>query len=551
MGRTSGRPFCVSALIGPMIRTNTGAVMRRLVLSLAASAAFLLPTHAAEFQWATQTDPQTMDPHAVNAAPVLSFLNNVYEGLVRRDETMAIVPALATSWEAIPEEEGGPGWRFNLREGVTFHNGESFEAADVLFSYERASSEEADTASWFAPVTRVEAPDAMTVEIFTQEPNPIFPDSIANWMMMDEGWTVGVGAALPNKDGESATTRQANGTGPYRLGSRDPGISTTLVPFENWWDENPSNITTATLTPIANPATRIAALLAGEVDLIDPVPIQDAARLEETEGVRLIDGIEARVIMLGFDQTSDDLFSGDESVEGNPLRNRDVREAIYRAIDTDALIQVVMRGSAQEVAQLVGPGLRGYSEALEPRFEADIEAAQSLLEQAGYPDGFALSLACPNDRYINDESICQAVVGMLARIGVTAELNAMPVRQYWPELREDNYDMFLLGWSPGTFDAEHPIRFLAATPNDEARLGSWNYGGFSNARVDELLPQIQSEIDEPTRQAMLDEVATIIRDEAAYVPLYVQPLLWGARDGVEVVQRPDNFFILRWATVAE
>ena len=523
--------------------------MRAWIATLALSTCLAGPAFAAEFRWATQTDPQTMDPHAVNAAPVLGFLNNVYEGLVRRGKDMSIEPALATSWEAIEGDE--PGWRFKLRDGVTFHNGETFDSADVLFSYERASSEDADTASWFAPVSRVEAPDPMTVEFYTTSPNPIFPDSIANWMIMDEGWTVEVGAERPNREGESATTLQANGTGAYRLDAREAGVRTVLKPFENWWDTNESNITTATLTPIDNAATRLAALLSGEVDLIEPVPIQDAERLKQTDGVQLIDGVEARVIMFGMDQTSDKLFSGDDSVEGNPLKNRDVREAIYRAIDTNVLIQVTMRGSAQEVAQLVSQGLRGYSEALEPRYETDVEAAKALLEKAGYGDGFTMSLACPNDRYINDESVCQAAVAMLARIGITAKLNAMPVRSYWPELRADNYDMYLLGWSPGTFDAEHPIRFLAHTPDTERKLGSWNYGGFSNARVDELLPMIQSEIDDAKRQAMIDEVAAIIRDEAAYVPLYVQPLLWGARDGMEVVQRADNFIILRWINVAE
>ena len=172
-----------------------------------------------------------------------------------------------------------------------------------------------------------------------------------------------------------------------------------------------------------------------------------------------------------------------------------------------------------------------------------------MLAEAGYADGFSVGLKCPNDRYLNDEAVCQAVVGMLAQIGLDAQLEAMPVRNYWPELREDNFDMYLLGWSPGTFDAEHPIRFLASTPNAEKKLGSWNFGDYSNARVDALLPMIQSEIDDAKRQAMLDEVATILKDEQAYVPLYVQPLVWGARSNIELTQRPDNFFILRWVSV--
>ncbi len=173
--------------------------------------------------------------------------------------------------------------------------------------------------------------------------------------------------------------------------------------------------------------------------------------------------------------------------------------------------------------------------------------ARALLAEAGYPEGFSFGLKCPNDRYLNDEAVCQAVVGMLAQVGIEAQLDSMPVSNYWPELRADNFDMFLLGWSPGTFDAEHPIRFLAHTPND--KLGTWNFGGYSNARVDALLPMIQSEIDEGKRQAMLDEVAGLLQDEAAYVTLYVQPLVWGAKSNIDLTQRPDDFFILRWVTV--
>ena len=189
-------------------------------------------------------------------------------------------------------------------------------------------------------------------------------------------------------------------------------------------------------------------------------------------------------------------------------------------------------------------GTSGYSDANGERPAYDPDAARALLAEAGYPDGFAFDLSCPNDRYLNDEAVCQAIVGMLAQVGLTATLAAMPVSNYWPELREDNFAMYLLGWSPGTFDAEHPIRFLVHTPGE--RLGTWNFGGYSNARIDELLPVMQSEIDPDLRQAAMDEAASIIQDDMVYVPLYVQPLIWGVRDGVSVTQRPDNFFILRW-----
>ncbi|MEO1563859.1 MAG: ABC transporter substrate-binding protein, partial [Pseudomonadota bacterium] len=277
--------------------------------------------------------------------------------------------------------------------------------------------------------------------------------------------------------------------------------------------------------------------------------IQDAERLKTADGVDVIQGIEARVIMLGFGHELDSLKFGDMAGEANPFRDARVREAVAKAVNVPAILQTIMRGNAEPASQLVSPAMRGFSAANNERPEYDVEAAKALLAEAGYADGFSFGLKCPNNRYLNDEAVCQAVVGMLAQIGLTAELDAMPVNNYWPELRADNYDMYLLGWSPGTFDHEHPVRFLVTTPNEEAKLGSWNFGGFSDARVDELLPMIQSEIDEEARQAMIDEVTSIYQSQHAYVPMYVQPLVWGVRDGVSLTQRPDNFFILRWVTM--
>ncbi|WP_106607950.1 ABC transporter substrate-binding protein [Shimia abyssi] len=501
---------------------------------------------AETIRWAGTTDPQTMDPHAVNSAPVLGFLNNVFEGLVRRGKDMSVEPALATSWEPIGD---GEGWRFTLREGVKFHDGAEFTAEDVLFSYQRASDEASDTRSWFAPVSGVNVIDDFTVDIMTSAPNPIFPDSIANWMIMDSGWAETNSATLPDKENGNYATLNANGTGAFMVTDRQPGLSTTLTPFGGWWDEAEHNITEATFTPIDNPATAVAALLSGDVDMINPVPIQDAARVDQRDGTKVIRGIEARVIMLGFGHEADQLKYTAMAGEKNPFQDVRVREAVAKAINVDAIRQTIMRGSAEEASQLVSPAMRGYSDANAARTAYDPEGAKALLAEAGYADGFSFGLKCPNNRYLNDEAVCQAVTGMLAQVGISAELDAMPVQNYWPELRADNFDMYLLGWSPGTFDHEHPVRFLVTTPNAEKKLGSWNFGGFSNARVDELLPMVQSEIDDTKRQAMIDETVAIYQSEHAYVPLYVQPLVWGVRDNVELTQRPDNFFILRWVTM--
>ena len=513
--------------------------MNRLLTASLLALSTAVPAQAETFRWAATTDPQTMDPHAVSSAPVLGFLNNVYEGLVRRGRDMSIEPALAESWEPLPD---GAGWRFVLRQGVMFHGGQEFNAEDVLFSYERASSEESDVASWFGAVSGVEIVDDYTVDILTTSPQPIFPDSIANWMMMDSGWAAENEAERPARDTENFATRNVNGTGAFMLQSRQPDLETVLVPFEGWWGEVEHNITEAIFTPIQNSATAVAALLSGDIDLIDPVPVQDAARVNEAEGVYVLDGIESRVIMLGYAHDHETLLNGNDNIFADVR----VRRAVGHAINVDAILQAIMGGTAAAESQLISPAESGYSEANAARPEYDPELARSLLAEAG-AEGAEFTLSCPNDRYLNDEAVCQAVVGMLAQVGLTATLDAMPVSNYWPELREDRFDMFLLGWSSGTFDHEHPLRFLVHTAGE--RLGTWNFGGYSNARMDELLPLIQSEIDPAARQALIDEAVEIYQEDVVYTPLYVQPLLWGVRDGIELTQRPDNFFILRWVTV--
>jgi len=520
------------------IKTTTALVCGVLAFATAAS--------AETFRWASNTDPQTMDPHAVNSAPVLSFMNNIYEGLVRRGKGMAIEPSLATSWEPL---EGENGWRFNLREGVTFQDGAAFTAEDVMFSYQRASNEAADVRSWFAPVSDVRVVDDFTIDFVTSAPNPLFPDSIANFMILDKDWAESNDAALPARDAENFATMNVNGTGAFTLSSRDPGVQTVLVPHEGWWGEAEHNVTEGIFTPIGNAATGLAALLSGEIDFIQPIPLQDVAQVEGRDGFKVLEGEETRVIMFGFGHEHEALLYSEDVTDANPFQDPRVRLAAAHALDIESIDRVLFRGKIEAASQLVPAGISGYSEAHADRPDYNPDRARELLAEAGYPDGFSFGLKCTNDRYINDEALCRAAASMFAAVGLNAELSTGPVRDYWPQLREDDFDMYLLGWSPGTFDMEHPIRFLMHTQDDEKKLGSWNFGNYSNARVDELLPLIQQEIDPAARQAMVDEVVSITQEEVAYIPLYTQPLIWAAKDNVDMTQRADNFFMLRWVTV--
>ncbi len=501
---------------------------------------------AETFRWASKTDPQTMDPHAVSSAPVLSFLNNIYEGLVRRGRDMSIEPSLAASWEPL---DGENGWRFNLREGVTFQDGADLTAEDVLFSYQRAASEESDVRSWFAPVSDVRVIDDHTIDFITKAPNPLFPDSIANFMILDKGWAERNDAALPARDAENFATMNVNGTGPFTLQSRDPGVRTVLVPNANWWDTPEHNVTEATFTPIGNSATGLAALLSGEIDFIQPIPLQDVQQVESRDGFKVLEGEETRVIMFGFPHEHEKLLYSTNESDSNPFSDPRVRLAAAHALDIDSIDRVLFRGKIGAASQLVPAGISGYSEANGNRPAYDPERAKALLAEAGYSDGFSFGLKCPNDRYINDEALCRAAASMFAAVGLNAELSTGPVRDYWPQLREDDFDMYLLGWSPGTFDMEHPIRFLLHSQDNEKKLGSWNFGNYSNARVDELLPMIQQEIDPENRQKLIDELVAITQEEVAYIPLYTQPLIWASKDNIDLTQRADNFFMLRWVTV--
>ncbi|EBA02418.1 extracellular solute-binding protein, family 5 [Rhodobacterales bacterium HTCC2150] len=522
-----------------LILKNSAMVAGALLIGAASAS-------AAEFKWASNTDPQTMDPHAVNSAPVLSFLNNVYEGLVRRNQGMSIEGSLAESWEPLQDDDG---WRFNLRQGVTFQDGAAFTSEDVMFSYERASNEAADVRSWFAPVSEVRVVDDFTIDFITKAPNPLFPDSIANFMILDKGWAEANGAELPARDAENHATMNVNGTGAFKVASRDPGVKTVLVPNEGWWGEATHNITEATFTPIGNAATGLAALLSSEIDFIQPIPLQDVAQVESRDGFKVLEGEETRVIMFGFGHEHEELLYSSDVTGKNPFADARVRLAAAHAIDIASIDRVLFRGKIEGASQLVPAGISGYSEANSDRPAYDPDRAKALLAEAGYPEGFSFGLKCPNDRYINDEALCRAAASMFAAVGLNAELSTGPVRDYWPQLREDAFDMYLLGWSPGTFDMEHPIRFLMSTPNKEKKLGSWNFGGYSNARVDELLPGIQREVNPAARQAMVDEVVAITQEEVAYIPLYTQPLIWAAKDNVDLTQRADNFFMLRWVTV--
>lgn len=525
-----------------------------LAAALAAGTALTLGMGAAQaktLKYAFQGDLQTLDPHGLFETMTLGFQRNIYEGLVIRDDKMEMVGALAESWENIEPTV----WRFNLRKGVKFHNGNSFGADDVAFSAARLNTEGSDMKVVAALIEEVRIVDEHTVDIVTPAPDPILPLQLEIFYIMDKQWAEEHGAveATNVKGGDEGNfaNLNANGTGPFMVKERQSGVKTVLVRNPDYWGDMPSNLDEVIFTPIDQDATRVAALISGDVHMAYPIPVQDWGRLDEAEGVKPLAGPEARTIFLGFDQLRDELLAS--NVKGkNPFKDLRVRQAFAHAISLEAIKDKVMRGASVPTGLMVAPQINGFNGNMNEPYEYNPEKSKQLLAEAGYPDGFEVTMDCPNNRYVNDERICQAAVSMLAKVGVKVDLLAQPKSKYFGKvLAQNGYDtsFFLLGWTPSTFDSHNPIASLMACRGGDDKLGAFNLGGYCNPRINELAALIKSETDQAKRQAMIDEAFKIHKDEVGHLPLHQQPLSWGVSEKASIVQRPDNVFDLRYASV--
>jgi peptide/nickel transport system substrate-binding protein len=503
-------------------------------------------THAATLRVANQGDVQSMDPQSLNESLQLSFMGSVYESLVGRGKDMSVVGLLATKWT----QTSPTIWRFDLRKGVKFHDGTPFTADDVVFSFKRATDAGSDMRGYTAPIKDVRKVNDLTVEIETISPFPILPDTLTVFAIMSKKWCEENKATTPvdrRKGVENTASFKANGTGPYRLKERQPSVRTVLVRNFNHWDKVEGNVDEVVFTPIGNDATRVAALLSGEVDVMEPVPLQDVERVKSTAGYTVLQGPELRTIFLGMDQKRDELLSS--SVKGkNPFKDRKVRQAFYQAIDIETIKARVMRGAATPTALMVAPAVRGFQADMNKRLPYDVEASKKLLAEAGYPNGFEVGMNCPNDRYVNDAAICQAVAANLARIGVKVNLTAETKNSYFPKILRRDTSFYLLGWTPSTTDAHDALYNLMASPTDKGQ-GQYNLGTYSNAKVDELTTRIQTETDKVKRGEMIREAFKIHQDDFGHIPLHQQALAWGYNTRVSLVQLPTNYLYFKWVSV--
>ena len=500
---------------------------------------------AKTFRYATFADLRTMDPMGLFETFTLATQGAVYEGLVRTNRKLEFEPSLATEWS----QPSPTVWRFKIRPNVKFHDGSSLTAEDVVFSFGRAAAEGSDVKPNIATVKEVKKLDDLTVEVITKEPDPILINNLQFLYIMSKTWCEKNGATQPvdvRKGQENAATRISNGTGPFVLSGREVGVKTTFRVNPNWWDKREHNLDEVVYAPIGNDATRVAALLSGEVDMIEPVPVQDVDRINNTPGRKVLLAPELRTIFLGMDQARDELTDSD--VKGkNPFKDLRVRQAFELAIDREVIKTQVMRGASRPTALMVGPGINGYDQALNVPKKADTEAAKKLLAEAGYPQGFGVGLDCPTDRYVNDERICLAATAMLARAGIKVNLNAQTRAKWFEKILPRKTSFYMLGWTPGTYDVHNALASLMVTP--KGPLGTFNLGGYSNPRFDELTSLIQVETDKVKRQAMISEAMKIHRDEVGHIALHQQSLAWGITDNVDLVQLADNVLKLHWVNI--
>ena len=503
---------------------------------------------AKTLRWSNDQDVFSLDPYARQEIFLLSFDSNIYEPLVRRGRDLRVEPALAVRWH----EEAPDRWRFELRHGVQFQDGTPFTAADVVFSFTRARSPNSQIAHALSSIRSVDRIDDYTVDISTNLPDPILPEELPLWDIMSAKWCAEHEATEPARaqaSGDSYASEHANGTGPFMVEQRQPEKLTVLAANPRWWDQPQHNLDRVEFRPMTGTGG-VSALLGERLDMLYFVPPQSTDRIARAKGAHLVQGPELRTIMLGFDYRHDQL--ADSDVKGaNPFRDRRVRQALYQAIDETTIKDKVMRGFATPTGLLIGPGINGFDPALNQRLPYDLAAAKALLAQAGYPRGFSVGMDCPNDRYLNDEAICDSIVAMLAKIGVKIRLNVQTRGKFFAKLMTPSLgsSFYLVGWLPETYDALDALVNLVATPDKEAHRGDANFGGFSDPALDRVIAEIANETDHGKRLDLLHRALAQVKQDIAYIPLHQQDQVWAARDNVELVQQGDGFFPLRYVRI--
>ncbi|OJV44800.1 MULTISPECIES: ABC transporter substrate-binding protein [Hydrogenophaga] len=503
---------------------------------------------AKTFKWTSASDIPTWDIHSQNNALANGIHASVYESLVYyNSRTFKPEPLLATGWNQVSPTQ----LRLTLRTGVKFHDGSDFTADDAVFSLQRAMAPTSNFTPYIQGIDRIVKVNNNTIDIFTKGPNPVLVNQLTELRMMSKAWAEKNNSTAPKDiktQDENFAHRNAMGTGPFVLKEWAPDQKMVLTRNPNWWGKGAeTNVTEIVYTPVKATATRMAALLSGEVDFVlDPSP-QDLPRLRQDGNLKVMDGVENRTIFFGMDQHRDELVGS--NVKGkNPLKDVRVRKALYQAIDMNAIARVTLRGLGQPTGALIAPQVTGWTEGVHQRYPFDVAAAQKLLADAGYKDGFEVDFACPNNRYINDEAICQAVTAMWARIGVKAKLRTLPLATYFPMIQRYEASIYMLGWGVPTFDAMYSLQSLVRSVG-QGGDGNYNVGRYSNPKMDQIIDRAKTETDLLIRNRLLTEALELSNADVSHLPLHNQVIPWAMKKSINVVHRADNRLDWRLITV--
>lgn len=470
---------------------------------------------ATTLRWARADDGATVDPHAVNSGVTHAFNFQIYESLIRRDNDGGMHPGLAESWKLTDDPRV---WTFVLREGVKFHDGAVLTPEDVIFSIKRAQSPNAGMRSMVASVEDVIRVDDRTVQIRTKEPNPLLPQSLTNISIMNEAWSRANGVEAPQdltSNQENHAVRNANGTGPYVLTSREPNVRSVLTRFDGYWgkDKVPFQVSEVIMTPIKAAPTRMAALLSGQVDFVQDVPTQDIERLRAGNKLRINTRPQNRTAFLGMNVGDPELGSSD--VKGkNPFADVRVREALNMSIDRVAIQRMIMRGESQPTGTIAPPFVHGFDKQYAEPPTLDMARAKALLAEAGYPNGFSVTLHCAN----TFEAVCQSMVGMFGRVGVKINLETRSASAQSAAVTRHEPDFYFATWGVPTYDSAYIFDFLVHTPG--GRYGSWNATRYSNAAMDAQIESLASEMDTAKRDATMAGIWKELQAQTLYLPVH-------------------------------
>ncbi len=516
--------------------------LKALIASLWLGAALAAGSPGASAQtlhWAAQNDILTLDPHSQNHATTNAILMHAYEGLTRYGPTYDIEPALATRWTYLSPTQV----RFDLRKGVKWQDGTPFTADDVVFSFNRIRQPQGTMQIYVTGISEIRKIDDNTIDMILAGPNPILLRNIIDFRIMSKAWCEknrSTSVQDYKAKEENYASRNVMGTGSYRILSWQPEQRIMMARNDGWWDREHAkgNVAQVVYTPIKSDATRVAALLSGDVDLLTDVPTQDLDRLREDKKLKVIDGTEVRTIFLAPDIGSPELKYS--NVKGkNPFADKRVRQALSMAIDREAIKRNVMRGMSVPAGVIVAPGVNGNTKEVDVATKADPTAAKKLLADAGYPDGFEVRLNCPNNRYVNDEKICQAVAAMWARVGVKVNLVAENMATFIQKVQNFDSSVYMLGWGVATYDAQYSLQSLVRTRTSGAD-GNFNFSRISDPVVDRLTDAMKAETDVAKRNEMIKEALVRTRDEVLLIPLHHQIRPWVMKAGISTVYRSDD-----------